>query len=451
MGYAYIVLSATVKMNNNILSLSKKRFFYLFLVVYLVLLFVLFELFPRYSRYLSFYIVSPLIIVFYFDESILMLLKRNSFFHICLLMQILLIFYYINDFDSLLNLSMLFLTFVSLNRIALWGAYYYGSKNIQKTLACILPKIGICVFFISIMLTTIGWPTAPDWYPWEALYTNKRFVLMKTTTTHNILFWILGFPLAYWTRSYFLSKNKNIRVVNFISIAIVVFIFLISKSRKGILYVFAIILSIFSYKRVLSPFILGAISILLVFCLFLLFTFPFVAESIFSYMKSIQKVLKFTRILSDYEDAGRALTSGRDILSISLLKYSSLKPLTGLGDSHEVFKYGISKQGVVDIKAEKTMSSESPLFLAVKYGWPYFIACMIIIFVPFVKAMRNYYGDYSIYVITCINMIMYYLVTENFFVHTYSTSGFFLLQIFFFSFWGTKKKSSKLRNTIETI
>lgn len=104
--------------------------------------------------------------------------------------------------------------------------------------------------------------------------------------------------------------------------------------------------------------------------------------------ESFNILLKWFRVSVVGQDEamyhGGDFTAGRKMLTIMMLELANGAPWVGVGHEHHWLQYG-----VMALTGEKGAMSETPLRLAAKYGWAFFVIVLATTFIPLWHGMLS--------------------------------------------------------------
>jgi hypothetical protein len=282
---------------------------------------------------------------------------------------------------------------------------------------------------VSIFLTSISWPTAPDYYPWAAFFSEARLLLISGENVgHSPVLWLIAFVAAFYL--YRAVSGSMPVAVTYSVLIILVVSMLATKSRLALVFVALLVVQWLASKG------LRGARVTLV-------ALPIVFSGVFFYLALDDKanhalqiglgavqasIGSWVRITPSVGNRVEAFAH-RDILTKRLREESAEKPFVGLGHGAAVLKYGIDRHGkITSREAHRVASSESPLRLAVKYGWIYFAAVLIfVISAPyFFRQLPALERDPWI---TVWGMSLISVTTNGGMENYYGMSGFFLFML----------------------
>jgi hypothetical protein len=323
-----------------------------------------------------------------------------------------------NDLISEINLVNIFFSLYVLAYIAYLHEFQKCSLESLRLVikdACKISLIGL--FIASTFLTSVNFPGAPDYYPWKAFYTTNRLILVDGhfgITENSYLTTIL---ICLYADEF----ARRPSVAAFRKVLIITVLIFAEKSRTGDFVLLCaylyMSLSTIHFNRAFKIF--GAVALLVTL------TFPFLAlnqgfeSSLGGFLNSIQSSTgSVIRISNVYSEGGQSsdFSSGRNELNFALLAASAAHPISGSGDADPILKYGVDQNGDIADATDKAASVESPIRLAVKYGWPYFVCVILFVLSPMYLVSRKFPDMRSRYFV--------YLLVTIFLGEFFGTGGF---------------------------
>jgi hypothetical protein len=366
--------------------------------------------------------------------------RRVPFLYLYLAVNALALVVHLRDLDSVLNAGSLLVSVV-----AIAGAAYYcvrgsGSRGLDGSLERWLwISLGLA-FVFSIILTGLGWPTAPDYFPWEAFYSQKRFLLINGDRVgHTTSLWVMAFLSAFTVHR--LSTERKHKIGLVVLLYALVLCLLATKSRLALIYIINLVVMWLAYRNV--PFLRG-----LVFAVPGAYAVLFVLVAVSVQLgiginlaaHTVQDhVGEWVRV-TPAEEFRATVFAGRDILNQALLPASWEKPLQGLGDDADILSYGVDADGYIAYNEDrKKANTESVLRLAVKYGWPYFgVLVMFLASIPW--ALRRLKKREQILKVVLWGMCVESIASGGGMEVFYGTSGLFLFVLCLVLFEATLDK-----------
>lgn len=304
--------------------------------------------------------------------------RLAPFLYIYLYANVLAIIAHLASLDSVLNAGSLVVSILAISGAAYLSVRRHTKRPVEHSLELWLWISLALSLFLSVTLTASGWPGAPDYFPWESFYSEKRFLLINGAGVgHTPALWVAAF-LGCFT-AYRLATARRYRALFIVLFGLLVACLLATKSRLSLLYVVNLFIMLLAYRR----FVLARYA---VFLIPVVFSFFFLSASFVPQLSvgvdiaahSAQQAVGDWLRLTPREESGVTAFSGRDILNRALMSASLEAPLTGQGDDADILAYGIDTDGDIAYDSRyKRAGVESPLRLAVKYGWLYFFALIV--------------------------------------------------------------------------
>ena len=352
---------------------------------------------------------------------------RVPFLYLYLAANALALVLHLGSPDSVLNAGSLLVSIVAIAGAAYYCVRWSGSQVADRSLERWLwISLGLA-FVFSIILTGVGWPTAPDYFPWEAFYSDKRLLLINGDGVgHTTSLWVMAFLSAFTIHK--LATHRSHKAGLAVLLGVLVLCLLATKSRLALVYVLNLLVMGLAYQRV--PFIR-----VLVFVVPSAYAIIFllVAVSIqlgiginLAARAAQNEVGEWVRITPG-EETRATVFAGRDVLNQALLPASLEKPLQGLGDNADILSYGVDADGYVAYDQDrKKANTESVLRLAVKYGWPYF-GVLVVFLASIPWALRRLQKQEQILKVGLWGMCVESIASGGGMEVFYDTSGLFLL------------------------
>lgn len=342
------------------------------------------------------------------------------------------------DISSILNLLSLFF---SIYAIA-WIAYRFAETHRVEDIAPLLLKvILICLvlgFIVSTIVTAVGIGGTPDYF-WNAFAVgNIRIELIKKGGVSYVT-WLFAWAYILYVGS---AKGRGIGVSlsRGFWLIIVAILLVFTKNRIALIFIglmfVGFLYSIVHLRErerrvlVLMPAAVGVVAVVVVF-IGLSFSQSF-KTAVANEVSAIQSELPAIRISSN------EVTSGRDILNAALFRVAQAHPFVGGGNTQEILKYGVNEQGGIAESADQSVSqTESPLPIAVKYGWPFFGVTLLLVLSPFLIVNRKTRVPASGYLISLTVVATFFLEGEM--TNFYLPSALYLFMVFLYYFIGKRK------------
>jgi hypothetical protein len=373
--------------------------------------------------------------------------RRAPLLYLYIAANALALLFHFGDAESILNAGSLLVSVVAIAGAAYYCASRHDNSVVDRSLEKWLWRSIGLTFCLSILLTAVGWPTAPDYFPWQAFYTDKRFLLINGDGVgHTPSLWVLAFLAAFTVHR--LGTQRRYKAGLAMLLAVLVLMLLATKSRLALLYVLNLLLMGFAYKRVPFARVLLLVAPSAYSVVFLLLAVsPELGVGVNLAAQAAQREVGDWIRIVPREGSRATVFTGRDILNGALLPASMEKPVRGLGDGADILQYGVDQDGNIAYDPDhKRAGTESVLRLAVKYGWPYFAALVLFLgSIPFSLTklpMREQILKMGIWGM-CVESIVSEGGMENF----YGTSGLFLflLCLSLFQVSGRKRRRAFAR------
>lgn len=378
--------------------------------------------------------------------------SRAPFLYTYIASNILALVFHLNAPASVLNAGALLVSIIATAGTAYFCVRHSGAQRVDLALERSLWVSFILSLVLSIMLTTVGWPTAPDYFPWEAFYSEKRFLLISGDGVgHTASLWVMAFLSAFTIHR--IATQKRHRAALLALLGVLVLCLLATKSRLPIVYLANLLVMGLAYKK--FPFARAAVALVPA-----TFAVVFLAMSIFPSLgagidvaaRAAQQQVGDRVRLTPGEETGATVFAGRDILNQALVSASLEKPLHGLGDDADILSYGVDGDGNVAYDPDhKRAATESVLRLAVKYGWPYFAVLMLFLgSIPF--ALKHLPWREQILKVGLWGMCVESIASEGGMEMFYGLSGLFLFVLCSGLFQATSRKRHASPNrTLSTL
>lgn len=366
--------------------------------------------------------------------------RGATIFVIYLFVQILTLFLHV---DAALNLAMLVVSAATLGMVAyrVSGDVVGAERVIEITLAVSL----LLMFVESSLLTAVGWSTAPELYPWQALLARQRLLLIRGTVGHTANTWYAALLSLYVARRIGRGATKKVGL----SIALILlFVCLVAtRNRLSLLYILLALNVLLAFRKV--PFARASlIAWPIVACI------AFVALA-YAPQFELEATAAADALQARFPDLRIAanprapdVTSGRIILNQALLKQISRAPWTGVGPSAPILLYGVTKQGVVaEGSSEKISRTESAFRLAVKYGWPYYAAVVMLIMAPLISTVIGRHS-FDVMAVAVSQLFLMSFVFEGGMEQLYSVSAVMLLMVLVYYFSTSSRRRVAVRGSV---
>ena len=302
--------------------MSKKKLYSSVLFVYLLSLLVfapiVFGEKIRYYTFIYFLFFSFVLIVF---KSPRLFIWRIWPFWLLVGVNLVWIAFYIGDSSSVINLATLTLSYLSIFVIVSKGVEVCGEDALLHLIFKYFGWIIAISFFLSLVLTLIQWPgNAPEYFPWEAFYTDKRLLLLiGQNTGHSYVLWLMALFSAYIIS--FQRRTNNQWNIPATFILLMLFFGLVAtKSRLAIIFILILVLSWMCYQSLITKKIFS-IAVLIAPPLFIITAVnPSIQTSFEGLMVEVQSKVTGIRVTPTLSgEGGYTIYSGREVLNNMLI------------------------------------------------------------------------------------------------------------------------------------
>ena len=372
--------------------------------------------------------------------------RRAPFLYLYIAANALALVLHFGSVESILNSGSLLVSVVAIAG----AAYCCASRHDDRAVDWSLEKwlwvsLGLA-FCLSVVLTAFGWPTAPDYFPWEAFYTDKRLLIINGDSVgHTTSLWVIAFLGAFTVHR--LGTRARYRTAATMLLAALVLLLLATKSRLALLYVLNLLLMGLAYKRVPFARVLLMVVPSAYSVVFLLLAIsPELGAGVNLAAQAAQREVGDWVRITPGEESRATVFAGRDILNSALRTASMENPLRGAGDGADILQYGVDQDGYIAYNPDhKRAGTESVLRLAVKYGWPYFAALILFLgSIPF--ALRKLSPQEQILKIGIWGMCVESIASQGGMEVFYGTSGLFLFLLSLALFQASGRKRHLFAN-----
>ncbi len=198
---------------------KKHRIISWILFVFLITLFVFWDIFigPENSKYFSF-VYLALGMLFMILRVPYILFKRAWIFFLLIIINFVALLVHFSDSASLLNTITLVISYTVLYYLVVGGMKYLGNSAFEETVFKYLLYVLLISLIVSPILTFFKWPYATSYYPWEALFSDKRFLLIVGSigkdVGHSKAMWLMAFCGIFVTKRIFAQKTLKGNLVN---------------------------------------------------------------------------------------------------------------------------------------------------------------------------------------------------------------------------------------------
>jgi len=338
---------------------------------------------------------------------------------------------YLSDRESLVNLAAL--------AVSIAAAMFLLSALVRQVPYVLLERVLflsilaclVLSFPLSILLTSVGWPSAPDLYPWAAVLKGERMLLVSGRDVgHSPVVWLAGFVGVYAAAGA-AGRAGHLRWRRGVWWALVlaaILVLLASRTRLGVVYSALIVVAWLCARGVIAlrwaaiPLMALPLAILAVAVVQPL---QGATESV---VRAAQEHASWVRLQAS--DNGQfSVMSGRELLTDRLLRRSLESPVWGLGDGDELLQYGIDWKGNVARFGGADLASESSFRMAVKYGWTYYFFLALLLLVPMSRIIASGAKTSSVVLFFWLLLILTTWVANGGFESYYTISGLFLVMV----------------------
>ncbi len=415
------------------------KVFNLTIVCFLVILFIINPIrffAPKYS--IIFLLIITLFVIAATRWKLLKIQKIGRWFYLFMLFHLVLFLFYWNNITTVINILSLLISYMTLYYLVVMAIKYNGVEKFQKILFKSIIVLAFLSFLVSIFLTMFKWSSAPTWFPWESVGSNKRLLLIDGKSVgHSPIIWLMVFALSFLFKM--LAERKGNKLFIIFIITFFIFCLIESKTRISLILIIWLLLCSLAYWKYFSVKYMVLILIIIVGSFFLSVVKPTFYTHLTHGVRSVQEYIPFLRIDTGSSDENLDIYAGRLLLNLSLINLSIENPWIGVGHSHQIIQYGITAQDTGQVLA----SSETVLRMLAKYGLIYFILMLVFILTPMWRAVRGYYKD-NVFVISVCGVIILTGLSSSLMENLYGTSGFFAIFLILFHF--QKREMWKNRN-----
>jgi len=381
-------------------------------------------------KYFSFFYIFSALIIMLTIGRFRMHVKLSWSFWLLILLNIILLLVYLADANSVLNITTLLLSYLALFYLVSRSIDLQGEIKFQDSLFCILSLILLAIFLLSPILTLLQWHNAPEYYPWEAFYSDARLFVPHGAGHSNVM-WLMAFVSAFLIRDISRGKKRSNPVkyffVVFFSICLIA-----TKSRLALIFIAILLFEWIAYQGLFNKKIFAVICLTLPVLYILSILNPFFNNQVIESVSKMQESIPGVRIqASSHLQGESSIYAGRYILNLALVDEAIEHPWFGVGHSDDLLRYGVDRNGFPAYGGNKLSSSESGLRVWTEYGTIYFLVLLMFITIPIFRAMRGYYRD-NIFVIAVCGIIFGSAIGGSVFENLYGMSGLFAIILIYF-------------------
>ena len=343
------------------------------------------------------------------------------------------IYIYIGDRSSVINLITLTLSYMSIFYLVSKGMEVCGEIVFVNLVFKYIGWILIIAFLVSPVLTLLHWPeNAPEYFPWEALYNDKRLLLViGQHVGHSNSLWLMAFTAAFVMSNQF-RENCNWKTGIILLVLFLILGLILTKSRLSLIFVGILMIAWLSYNRII-PKPLYAITVLVIPLLYFgSIAIPSFTDKTIALVENVQSNLSGVRVSSSPHLQGTAsVYTGRHVLNIMLMGAVIERPLFGIGHSDDRIRFGVNKEGSVAYGNDMVAATESGLRMLAKYGVIYYSLLILFVITPILRAARGYYND-NIFVISICGIILLSGMGTSIFENLYGLNGLYVVILLMF-------------------
>jgi hypothetical protein len=221
--------------------------FVLFFILVCLLVFWPVLLAPYNVKYLSFLYFIIGIIFLPILKIPYSFIKRTRVFFFLLIINFIALVVHFTDSKTVVNISALVFSYFALYLLVMGGVRYLGYQNFEETVFKYFIYILLISLFISPILTYLKWPYAPDYYPWEALVSSKRLLLViGKNVGHSDSMWLMAFGAAFIMKKIFFLNQK--KIMNIVILLLLIWGLMETGSRTALLFIIILSIALASYN-----------------------------------------------------------------------------------------------------------------------------------------------------------------------------------------------------------
>jgi hypothetical protein len=354
--------------------------------------------------------------------------RRMWSFWLLIVVHLITLLFYFGDRPSSINLITLTLSYVSIFYLVSKASDSCADLVIVNTIFKYIGWVLVISFLISPVLTLLHWPSnAPTYFPWEALFSDKRLlILIGQDVGHSSVLWLMAFTAAFAMSGQF-GANKRSKLARSLLILALVFGLIETESRLALIFVCILMMAWLSYRKVISKRLYATAILVMPLLYFASIAIPSINERTIELTENLQSSLPGVRISASSDAQGTAAVySGRFVLNIMLMDAVAEHPWFGIGHSDDRLKFGVNKDGSIAFGEDKVSLTESGLRMLAKYGAIYYLSVLVFVITPIVRSVNGYYSD-NIFVISITGMILLSGMGASSFENLYGMSGLFVL------------------------
>jgi len=416
--------------------MSKKKFIskvFFFVLIGLLAITPIFLSSSSETRYFSIIYVLLLPVLLLTMKAPHLHLRRTWSFWLLIIANLVVLLVYLGDWPSVLNIMTFIVSYLSLFYLISKGIEVCGALALQDMVFKYIGWILLIIFAISPVFTLLQWPAnAPEYFPWDAIYSDKRLLLITGQNVgHSYAMWLMAFTAAYIMGNRFTKKCHRKGIEMFL--VILLFLGLIAtKSRLAMIFIGILIMAWFSYRGLIKKRLYAIILLAMPFLYILSILSPSINHKTLELVKNIQNTLPGMRICASSHLQGEAVVySGRYVLNIMLIDTALEHPWFGVGHSDDRMRFGVTRDGFIAYGEDAVASSESGLRMLAKYGSIYYLLLILFIVTPIFRAFKGYYKDNIFVILTC-GIIFLSGMGGSIFENLYGMSGLFTIILLIF-------------------
>ncbi len=300
-----------------------------------------------------FYIVVIGLVIWYLPITVpmIMLVKLAWYF--------VLLFVHVQNTPTLLNIASLIVA--DLYSLAL--ATIFMSNGIDKSIKYLSYTCGAIIFAGFLIGLTIG-SSFEIADPIETFSYGRMLILTKPYEGHSMLIETSTIILAA-SLAGFIGKRLLFITIPVASAG------LLAANNATSIGIFGIIWGISTFERLLFYRLTTLAHVILIgICIYIIFDPDLLYDTLY--------FIRFDVLGQDITMYRGDFTSGRAQLTALLIDLANDEPIFGVGHEHNILEYGIR----TITGAATGATSESPLRLAAKYGWPTFGFMIVLVSMP---------------------------------------------------------------------
>jgi len=373
-------------------------------------------------------------------------LKRAWSFWILIIVNTLNLLVFFDDKQSAINIITLMVSYISLFWLVSRSIDICGSFVTKNTVFKNISILLIISFVISLILTLLQWPaSAPNYFPWEAFYSDKRLLLITGNNVgHSNAMWLMAFSGVYFIRKRYYILNKDRKII-YDLLTIMLFLFLVAtKSRLALIFIGVLIMTWLCYRKILGRHFFSIFMLVLPPLYFLSIVVPFINNKTVEFTETLQNAIPSVRLSpSSHLQGEESVYTGRYALNLMLISAAIEHPWFGIGHSDDRMRYGVTQEGFIAYREDAVASTESGLRMLAKYGAFYYSSLLLFILTPIFRAFKGYYKD-NIFVIAVCSIIFLTAIGRTIFENLYGLSGLFTIILLTFHLTKPYRKSRGL-------